>query len=180
MIGKMSKVSWRSVVTAAATTAVLSALMGVPQASAASGASTQQDESYRILTFADKCFTVHNNSTADSAMIVQFRCEGLNSQNFTFHPVGDGRFEIKTFADKCLTVREESTADSARIDQFRCTDLYSQKFRILPLVDGRVEIHTFVDKCLTVREESTADSARIDQFRCTDLYSQKFRFVSAS
>ncbi|WP_180985840.1 RICIN domain-containing protein [Streptomyces sp. CB02959] len=175
MIGKVSKVPWRFVVTAAATVAVLCPLMGVPQAAAASGASISQVESYRILTFADKCLTVHNNSATDSTPIVQFTCEGLFSQRFTFVPVGDGRFEIRTFANKCLTVREESTSDSARIDQFRCVDLFSQKFRILPLGDGRVEIHTFVDKCFTVRGESTAESVRIDQFRCVDLFSQKFR-----
>ncbi|MEW1659177.1 MULTISPECIES: RICIN domain-containing protein [unclassified Streptomyces] len=180
MIGKMRNVPWRSVVKAAATVAVLSPLMWAPQAAAASEASISQDVSYRIVTFADKCLTVRNESTEDGALIDQYPCRGLSAQRFTFHSVSGGRWEIRTFTNKCLTVWNESTADSALIDQYHCVDLVAQKFRIRPLEDGRVEILTFVDKCFTVRDGSTADSALIDQYPCRDLYAQRFRLEPVS
>lgn len=179
VIGKVSKVPWRSVVTAAATAAVLSALMGVPQAVAASGASILQDERHRILTFAGKCLTVR--SIADNAPIDQRVCGSLNDQKFTFHPVGDGRYEIKTFTDKCLTVRDGSTANSALIEQSGCADRTEQKFRIYPLPDEyRVEIRTFADKCVTVYGGAVDDNAPIVQHDCIDHYAQKFELAPAT
>ncbi|MFF0630279.1 RICIN domain-containing protein [Streptomyces sp. CB02959] len=175
MIGKVSKVPWRSVVTAAATAAVLSPLMGVPQAAAASGASTSQEEPLRIVTFVDKCLTVRNERSANGAPIEQYTCAGLNEQRFTFVQVSEGRYEIKTFANRCLTVWNESIANSALIVQDPCEGLAAQKFRILWLGDGRVEIHTFADKCFTVRAGGTANGTLIDQYSCVNAIQQKFR-----
>ncbi|MFF0630280.1 RICIN domain-containing protein [Streptomyces sp. NPDC004296] len=189
MIGKVSKVPWRSVVTAAATAAVLSPLMGVPQAAAASGASTSQEEPLRIVTFADKCLTVSDGSAEDGAVIDQYPCVDpqnpyAHAQKFTFVQVSDGRYKIKTFAGKCLTVSNESTANSAVIDQYRCEDLAAQKFRIRPILEesGYSQILTFVDKCLTVWDGSAANSAVIDQYPCVDpyRYAQKFRIQPPS
>ncbi|MFJ5680627.1 RICIN domain-containing protein [Streptomyces sp. NPDC093097] len=174
MISKVSKVPWRSVVTAAATAAVLFPLMGVPQAAAASGASIQQDQTYRIVTFIGKCLKVR--STEDNAPIDQYGCTQLYDQRFTFHSDDHGRWEIKTFTDRCLTVRGNSTANTAVIEQSRCADLPAQKFRIRPLDnDERFELLTFADKCVTVYGGDTTDGAAIVQHECIDHYAQKFR-----
>ncbi|TBO57040.1 hypothetical protein EYS09_24740 [Streptomyces kasugaensis] len=155
----------------AVVTVTMSATAVVPGGSAAAANGVQ------IRTFADKCFDVQGQTTADDAHIVQYRCDSLANQRFRIVPLEHGEFEIRTFANKCLDVQGQSTADDTRIVQYTCSGLFNQRFRIVDIGRDAVEIRTFADKCFDVKGQSAADEVRIVQYRCDGLFNQRFTIL---
>ncbi|KUL21731.1 RICIN domain-containing protein [Actinoplanes awajinensis] len=158
----------RLAVTTAATVTALVSAGGVAQAAPAAL------QSQEIRTFADKCFTVRNQSAANSVPIDQFQCQGDFAQQFSLVASGSGTYYITTFAGKCLTVRNQSAANSVPIDQFTCQNDFAQRFSLVPSGSGTYYIRTFAGKCLTVRNQSAANSVPIDQFTCQNDFAQRF------
>ncbi len=134
------------------------------------------DGTYRILTFADKCFDVDRQSPNNDAVIHQWDC-GPFSQRMRLQSLGDGSYHILTFADKCLDVDRQSPDNGAVIHQWDCGP-FSQRLRLQSLGDGRFRIMTFADKCFDIDSGSPDNDRVIHQWDC-GYFSQAFRFQPA-
>jgi hypothetical protein len=109
-----------------------------------------------------KCLT-NGGSTANSAPITQFTCNGNANQAWTYN---SSTLVFANNSGMCLT-DGGSTANSAPITQFACNGSQNQEWLLFIESDGSSEgienAHT--GKCMT-NGGSKANSAPITQFTC--------------
>jgi len=74
---------------------------------------------------------VNGGSTANSAGIIQWNCNGAANQTFQLNLVSAKVYRlIATHSGKCVDVASASTADAARLIQFTCGSGTNQRFNL--------------------------------------------------
>jgi hypothetical protein len=115
-----------------------------------------------------KCLDVSSSSTADSANVLQWTCNGGANQSWQIRDLGTGYVQlVARHSHKCLDVTGSSTADGARAQQYTCGSGTNQQWQFQDLGTGYFRVvarHS--GKCLDVSSFSTADGANILQWTC--------------
>jgi hypothetical protein len=115
-----------------------------------------------------KCLDVSSSSTADSANVLQWTCNGGANQSWQIRDLGTGYVQlVARHSHKCLDVTGSSTADGARAQQYTCGSGANQQWQFQDLGTGYFRVvarHS--GKCLDVSSFSTADGANILQWTC--------------
>jgi Ricin-type beta-trefoil lectin domain len=119
-----------------------------------------------IVTYNGKCLT-DGGSTAKSAPITQYKCNG-NTKAQTWTGIDDlGAIEYENLSGMCLT-DGGSTANSAPITQYPCNNSPNQLWTLVQDTNSNyVSIKNLNDPhmCMT-NGGSTANSAKITQYTC--------------
>lgn len=129
------------------------------------------------------CIGVRNASTAEGALVDQFKCHGNTNRLWTLELVDDAhgqtasnhglaQYRIKnTHSGQCLSVKNVQHNNFAPVWQWDCHGGPNQRFNLLALTtsDGRVgdqikAVHS--GKCLSVRDSSTKNAQPVVQYTC--------------
>ncbi|MBX6355869.1 MAG: RICIN domain-containing protein, partial [Micromonosporaceae bacterium] len=123
-----------------------------------------------------KCADVSDESTADRAAIIQWRCTGGANQQWQVFDVGGGYVQLRArHSGKCLDVSSGSTADGARLLQWPCGSGANQQWRFQDAGGGYWQlVARHSGKCLDVTGASTADGATLQQWSCTGGTNQQW------
>ena len=126
-----------------------------------------------------KVLGVTNESTADSANVVQFTDNGTADHLWTLIDNGNGYFRIQNQnSGKVLGVTNESTADSANVVQFTDNGTPDHLWTLIDNGDGYVRIENKnSSKVLAVANASIADSANVVQFTDNGTPDHLWRFI---
>jgi hypothetical protein len=161
-------------------TATSLAMTWTPQVVIDTAAGTAQPSTAGTVTLtarhSGKCLDVTSASTANSAAVKQFTCNGGANQRW--QPVDAGGGFVRLLAGhsgKCLDVAGASTADHAAVTQFSCNSGANQQFQFQDAGGGFTRIvarHS--GKCLDLTDGSTADGTPLIQFACTGSTNQQF------
>ena len=151
----------------------------------AAAKATQQgalaDGTYTITSaFSGKCVDVASASTADSAQVQQFQCNGTGAQKFALANMGSGWYRlINVNSGKAIDIAAASMADGAKVQQYTDNATGAQRFSIKPGSDSTTFVITNENsgKCLDVADWSTNDSAKIQQWSCSGNVNQTWRFT---
>jgi endonuclease/exonuclease/phosphatase family metal-dependent hydrolase len=77
------------------------------------------------------CMKVTQESTSNSAAIVQYVCDSFPAKQFSLVAVSSGVYSIKNVnSGKCLDISGSSSSDGAQLVQYDCNGAASQKFRM--------------------------------------------------
>jgi predicted chitinase/uncharacterized membrane protein len=137
--------------------ALLTALVSVTPASAASG---------QITGLAGKCVDVAGANSANGTAVQLYDCNGTGAQNWS-NP-GDGTLRA---LGKCLDVVDRSTADGAAVQLWDCNGGPNQQW----VVSGAHDIvNPAANKCLDVRDNNSANGTRLQIWTCTGGANQKW------
>jgi len=139
------------------------------------------DGTYTITSaFSGKCVDIAAASTADSAQVQQYQCNGTGAQKFALTNMGQGWYRlINTNSGKAIDIAAASTADGAKVQQYADNGTSAQRFSIKPGSDATTFVITNENsaKCLDVADWSTNDSGKIQQWTCTAAVNQAWRFT---
>ncbi len=139
------------------------------------------DGTYTITSaFSGKCVDVAAASTADSAQVQQYQCNGTGAQKFAITNMGQGWYRlINTNSGKAIDIAAASTADGAKVQQYTDNGTGAQRFSIKTGSDATTFVITNEGsgKCLDVADWSTNDSGKIQQWSCTAAVNQAWRFT---
>ena len=139
------------------------------------------DGTYTITSaFSGKCVDIAAASTADSAQVQQYQCNGTGAQKFAITNMGQGWYRlINTNSGKAIDIAAASTADGAKVQQYTDNGTSAQRFSIKPGSDATTFVITNEGsgKCLDVADWSTNDSGKIQQWTCTAAVNQAWRFT---
>jgi chitinase len=139
------------------------------------------DGTYTITSaFSGKCVDIAAASTANSAQVQQYQCNGTGAQKFAIANMGQGWYRlINTNSGKAIDIAAASTADGAKVQQYTDNGTSAQRFSIKPGSDSTTFVITNEGsgKCLDVTDWSTNDSGKIQQWTCTAAVNQAWRFT---
>lgn len=139
------------------------------------------DGTYTITSaFSGKCVDIAAASTADSAQVQQYQCNGTGAQKFAITNMGQGWYRlINTNSGKAIDIAAASTADGAKVQQYTDNGTSAQRFSIKTGSDATTFVITNEGsgKCLDVADWSTNDSGKIQQWTCTAAVNQAWRFT---
>ena len=139
------------------------------------------DGTYTITSaFSGKCVDIAAASTANSAQVQQYQCNGTGAQKFAITNMGQGWYRlINTNSGKAIDIAAASTADGAKVQQYTDNATSAQRFSIKPGSDATTFVVTNENsgKCLDVADWSTNDSGKIQQWTCTAAVNQAWRFT---
>jgi hypothetical protein len=139
------------------------------------------DGTYTITSaFSGKCVDIAAASTANSAQVQQYQCNGTGAQKFAVTNMGQGWYRlINTNSGKAIDIAAASTADGAKVQQYTDNATGAQRFSIKPGSDTTTFVITneTSGKCLDVTDWSTNDSAKIQQWTCGGGVNQAWRFT---
>ena len=130
--------------------------------------------------FSGKCVDIAAASTANSAQVQQYQCNGTGAQKFAVTNMGQGWYRlINTNSGKAIDIAAASTADGAKVQQYTDNGTGAQRFSIKPGSDTTTFVITneTSGKCLDVTDWSTNDSAKIQQWTCAGSVNQAWRFT---
>ncbi|MET7779815.1 RICIN domain-containing protein [Streptomyces sp. NPDC005388] len=130
-----------------------------------------------IARHSGKCLDVTDNSAADSAVALQYTCNGGLNQQWRLQDAGDGYVRVLAqHSGKCLDVANASTADGAYVNQYHCTTGTNQQWRFQDMGSGYYRlVARHSGKCLDVANASTADGTRLIQWPCGTGINQQFQ-----
>jgi chitinase len=139
------------------------------------------DGTYTITSaFSGKCVDIAVASTANSAQVQQYQCNGTGAQKFVVTNMGQGWYRlVNANSGKAIDIAAASTADGAKVQQYTDNGTGAQRFSIRPGSDAT----TFVlanetsGKCLDVADWSTNDGGKIQQWTCSGNVNQAWRFT---
>jgi chitinase len=139
------------------------------------------DGTYTIASaFSGKCVDIAAASTANSAQVQQYQCNGTGAQKFAVTNLGQGWYRlVNVNSRKAIDIASASTADGAKVQQYTDNASTAQRFSVRPGADAT----TFVianegsGKCLDVADWSTNDSGKIQQWTCSGNVNQAWRFT---
>ena len=139
------------------------------------------DGTYTITSaFSGKCVDIAAASTANSAQVQQYQCNGTGAQKFAVTNQGQGWYRlVNANSGKAIDIAAASTADGAKVQQYTDNGTTAQRFSI----KAGSDVTTFVitnegsAKCLDVADWSTNDSAKIQQWTCSGNVNQAWRFT---
>ncbi len=139
------------------------------------------DGTYTIASaFSGKCVDIAAASTANSAQVQQYQCNGTGAQKFAVTNLGQGWYRlVNVNSRKAIDIASASTADGAKVQQYTDNASTAQRFSVKPGADAT----TFVianegsGKCLDVADWSTNDSGKIQQWTCSGNVNQAWRFT---
>ncbi|MGW2572131.1 RICIN domain-containing protein [Streptomyces sp. NPDC001537] len=128
-----------------------------------------------------RCVDVSDNSAADSAVILQYDCNGGLNQQWRLTDAGSGYVQIVAeHSGKCLDVSNASTADGAYVNQYKCTTGTNQQWLFQDQGNGYYHlVARHSGKCLDVKDASAANGARLIQWPCGTGTNQQFQKRSA-
>jgi chitinase len=139
------------------------------------------DGTYTITSaFSGKCVDIAAASTANSAQVQQYQCNGTGAQKFAITNMGQGWYRlINTNSGKAIDIAAASTADGAKVQQYTDNGTGAQRFSIKAGSDATTFVITNEGsgKCLDVADWSTNDSGKIQQWTCTAAVNQAWRFT---
>ena len=139
------------------------------------------DGTYTITSaFSGKCIDIASASTANSAQVQQYQCNGTGAQKFAVTNMGQGWYRlINTNSGKAIDIAAASTADGAKVQQYTDNATVAQRFSITTGSDATTFVITNEGsgKCLDVTDWSTNDSAKIQQWTCAGSVNQAWRFT---
>lgn len=127
-----------------------------------------------------KCMT-NGGSTANSAAITQYSCNGSGNQMWYWDEYGTGDYTYAIFnytdyskgISMCLT-DGGSTANSTPITQYSCNGSVNQQWYLIAVGSGFV-IENINGFCMTTGG-SKANSAPITQYSCNDSKNQQWTY----
>ena len=139
------------------------------------------DGTYTITSaFSGKCVDIASASTANSAQVQQYQCNGTGAQKFAVTNQGQGWYRlINVNSGKAIDIAAASTADGAKVQQYTDNGTGAQRFSIKPGSDATTFVLTneTSGKCLDVADWSTNDSGKIQQWTCGGTVNQAWRFT---
>ena len=139
------------------------------------------DGTYTIASvFSGKCVDIASASTANSAQVQQYQCNGTGAQKFAVTNMGQGWYRlVNTNSGKAIDIAAASTADGAKVQQYTDNGTSAQRFSIRPGPDATTFVLTneASAKCLDVADWSTNDSGKIQQWTCSGNVNQAWRFT---
>jgi chitinase len=139
------------------------------------------DGTYTITSaFSGKCVDIASASTADSAQVQQYQCNGTGAQKFALKNMGSGWYRLlNTNSGKAIDIAAASTADGAKVQQYTDNGTLAQRFSIKPAADPTTFVITNENsgKCLDVADWSTNDGGKIQQWSCSGNVNQTYRFT---
>ena len=139
------------------------------------------DGTYTITSaFSGKCVDIAAASTANSAQVQQYQCNGTGAQKFAVTNQGQGWYRlINVNSGKAIDIAAASTADGAKVQQYTDNGTGAQRFSIKPGSDATTFVITneTSGKCLDVADWSTNDSGKIQQWTCGGTVNQAWRFT---
>ncbi len=139
------------------------------------------DGTYTIASaFSGKCVDIAAASTANSAQVQQYQCNGTGAQKFAVTNQGQGWYRlINTNSGKAIDIAAASTADGAKVQQYTDNGTTAQRFSIKPGSDATTFVITNEGsgKCLDVADWSTNDGGKIQQWTCAGSVNQAWRFT---
>ena len=127
-----------------------------------------------------KCVDIAAASTANSAQVQQYQCNGTGAQRFAVTAMGQGWYRlVNTNSGKAIDIAAASTADGAKVQQYTDNGTGAQRFSIKPGADATTFVITneTSGKCLDVADWSTNDGAKIQQWSCSGNVNQAWRFT---
>jgi chitinase len=137
------------------------------------------DGTYTITSaFSGKCVDIASASTANSAQVQQYQCNGTGAQKFAVTNQGQGWYRlINTNSGKAIDIAAASTADGAKVQQYTDNATTAQRFSIKVGSDATTFVITNEGsgKCLDVADWSTNDSGKIQQWSCSGNVNQAWR-----
>ncbi|MDP9124828.1 MAG: RICIN domain-containing protein [Pseudomonadota bacterium] len=139
------------------------------------------DGTYTITSaYSGKCVDIASASTADSAQVQQYQCNGTGAQKFTLKNMGSGWYRLlNTNSGKAIDIAAASTADGAKVQQYTDNGTLAQRFSIKAAADPTTFVITNENsgKCLDVADWSTNDGGKIQQWSCSGNVNQTYRFT---
>ncbi len=142
---------------------------------------TLADGTYTITSaFSGKCVDIAAASTANSAQVQQYQCNGTGAQKFAVANMGQGWYRlVNTNSGKAIDIAAASTADGAKVQQYTDNGTTAQRFSIKPGADATTFVITNEGsgKCLDVADWSTNDDGKIQQWSCAGSVNQAWRFT---
>jgi chitinase len=139
------------------------------------------DGTYTITSaFSGKCVDITAASTANSAQVQQYQCNGTGAQSFAVKNMGAGWYRLlNTNSGKAIDIAAASTADGAKVQQYTDNATVAQRFSITPGADPTTFVITNEGsgKCLDVTDWSTNDGGKIQQWSCSGNVNQAYRFT---
>jgi hypothetical protein len=139
------------------------------------------DGTYTIASaFSGKCVDIAAASTANSAQVQQYQCNGTGAQKFAVTNMGAGWYRlVNTNSGKAIDIAAASTADGAKVQQYTDNGTSAQRFSIKPGADATTFVLTNEGsgKCLDVADWSTNDGGKIQQWTCAGSVNQAWRFT---
>jgi hypothetical protein len=137
------------------------------------------DGTYTITSaFSGKCVDIASASTANSAQVQQYQCNGTGAQKFAVTNQGQGWYGlINTNSGKAIDIAAASLADGAKVQQYTDNGTLAQRFSFTAGTDPTTWVITNQNsgKCLDVADWSTNDGAKIQQWSCSGNQNQAWR-----
>ncbi|MEO3854045.1 RICIN domain-containing protein [Acrocarpospora sp. B8E8] len=115
-----------------------------------------------------KCLDVRNQSTANSAAVVQYACNGGANQQWRIQSISGGYVQvIARHSGKCLDVNSASTADYATILQYTCGSGANQQWTLQDAGGGYLRlVARHSGRCLDLPSASLTDNIQFQQYAC--------------
>jgi chitinase len=139
---------------------------------------------YKIVSAYDsKCADINAASTANSAQVQQYACNGTGAQSFMVVDEGSGWYKIlNSNSGKAIDIASASTANGANVQQYQDNGTGAQRFSIVPTDSDDPTAFSLMNqtsgKCLDIKDWSTADRGTLQQWSCTGALNQSFRFYA--
>ena len=133
--------------------------------------------------FDSKCVDINAASTANSAQVQQYACNGTPAQSFAVIDEGSGWYKIlNTNSSKAIDIASASTANGANVQQYTDNGTGAQRFSIVPTDSDDPTAFSIMNqtsgKCLDIKDWSTADRGPLQQWTCAGSTNQSFRFYA--
>jgi chitinase len=130
-----------------------------------------------------KCVDINAASTANSAQVQQYTCNGTGAQSFAVIDEGSGWYKIlNTNSGKAIDITAASTANGANVQQYTDNGTGAQRFSIVPTDSDDPTAFSIMNqtsgKCLDIKDWSTADRGTLQQWDCTGGMNQSWRFYA--
>jgi hypothetical protein len=130
-----------------------------------------------------KCVDIDAASTADSAQVQQYTCNGTGAQSFAVIDEGSGWYKILNInSGKAIDITAASTANGANVQQYTDNGTGAQRFSIVPTDLDDPTAFSIMNqtsgKCLDIRDWSTADRGTLQQWDCSGGMNQSWRFYA--
>jgi chitinase len=139
---------------------------------------------YTIVSAYDsKCVDINAASTANSAQVQQYACNGTGAQSFMVIDEGSGWYKVlNSNSGKAIDIASASTANGANVQQYTDNGTGAQRFSIVPTDSDDPTAFSIMNqtsgKCLDIEDWSTADRGALQQWSCTGGLNQSFRFYA--
>ncbi|HEY9523030.1 MAG TPA: RICIN domain-containing protein [Thermopolyspora sp.] len=123
-----------------------------------------------------KCVDVRNASTANSAAVIQYTCNGGTNQQWRIQSISGGYVQvIARHSNKCLDVNGASTADSATILQYTCGTGTNQRWALQDAGGGYLRlVARHSGKCMDLPGASQDNDVQFKQYTCNGGTNQQF------